>query len=310
MVIPLFNKRQSILRAVDSVLAQSYEDFELIVVDDGSTDGGADLIRGLNNTRIRIIVQENQGVSCARNNGVANADSDWIAFLDADDEYLPDFLKETTALIKKYPDDFLAFVGSDYDSGNTTKKVVATQTGIYDYYSLFRNQRSPVCSSSVLVNKCSFEKVGGYDPALAQFEDWLLYFKLANVGLFGYVVNKLAVYHTDYQTGSTVQDYDKLYDGALYLIVASSKNEECKITSDGTKPSYQQAMNGFIVSLALLLSKAGEKKKALGMLKELKSFNFGWRPELFKKIWSLAVYMIFPAWLLNTVKKFKRASRS
>lgn len=103
VVIPLYNKGSYIARAINSVLAQTFQDFEVIVVDDGSTDDGAAVIKQFDDPRIQIIQQENMGVSAARNRGIEAARAELVAFLDADDEWLPDFLVTIVNLEKKYP---------------------------------------------------------------------------------------------------------------------------------------------------------------------------------------------------------------
>lgn len=86
VVIPLYNKEASIAQSLKSVLSQEYDDFEVVIVDDGSTDGSVDVVEAMNDPRIRLIKQENGGPSKARNTGVKNAKGEWILFLDADDE--------------------------------------------------------------------------------------------------------------------------------------------------------------------------------------------------------------------------------
>jgi glycosyltransferase involved in cell wall biosynthesis len=102
VVIPLYNKAPYIQRAIDSVLAQTYADFELIIVDDGSTDGSGDIVRQYADPRIRLIVQENAGPGAARNRGLREANAEYIAFLDADDEWLPMYLEEQLRLFQQY----------------------------------------------------------------------------------------------------------------------------------------------------------------------------------------------------------------
>lgn len=104
VVIPLFNKGPHIERTLNSVLKQLFQDFEVIVVDDGSTDRGAEIVKGFDDSRIRLIQQENHGVSAARNRGIEEARADFIAFLDADDEWMPDHLEVLLRLQKKYPE--------------------------------------------------------------------------------------------------------------------------------------------------------------------------------------------------------------
>jgi glycosyltransferase involved in cell wall biosynthesis len=93
VVIPLYNKAQSVLAAVGSVLRQSYADFELIVVDDGSTDSSASVIAGIGDRRLRLVGQANAGPGAARNRGLGEALGEYVAFLDADDEWEPGFLQ-------------------------------------------------------------------------------------------------------------------------------------------------------------------------------------------------------------------------
>ena len=103
VVIPLHNKASHIARALDSVLAQSVQPSEIIVVEDGSTDNSADVVARYEDKRIRLIRQSNQGVSAARNRGVSEARTDLIAFLDADDEWKPAFLREIQRLRNNFP---------------------------------------------------------------------------------------------------------------------------------------------------------------------------------------------------------------
>jgi len=103
VVIPLYNKAAHIKRAVDSVLSQTEQDFEIIIIDDGSTDGGGDIVKSYSDSRIKYAWQQNAGVSVARNNGIKQAQADFVGFLDADDEYAPKFIETVLALRQKYP---------------------------------------------------------------------------------------------------------------------------------------------------------------------------------------------------------------
>ena len=107
VVIPLYNKEKSIAMTLDSVLAQSYTDYEVIIVDDGSTDNSLKVVREkfswLDSERVRIIHQENAGVSAARNRGIMEAKGEYVAFLDADDLWNKDFLMAMSKLIAEFP---------------------------------------------------------------------------------------------------------------------------------------------------------------------------------------------------------------
>ena len=103
VVIPLYNKRRYVRDTLQSVLAQSYPRFEIIVVDDGSTDESVEIVKSINDNRIRVIEQRNSGVSVARNRGVWEAKERYVAFLDADDWWHPDYLQRMVRLIEECP---------------------------------------------------------------------------------------------------------------------------------------------------------------------------------------------------------------
>ncbi len=103
VVIPLYNKANYISQCIKSVLDQSFSDFEIVMVDDGSTDGSVELVHGFLDDRIRLISQTNQGVSVARNTGITRATGRYVAFLDADDYWEPDLLETARRDITTYP---------------------------------------------------------------------------------------------------------------------------------------------------------------------------------------------------------------
>jgi glycosyltransferase involved in cell wall biosynthesis len=103
VIIPLYNKGKYIARALDSVYAQTFEYFEVIVVDDGSTDDGPDIVRKYDDPRLRLIQQANAGPGAARNRGVRESTGPWVAFLDADEEWLMDFLRISIEALEAHP---------------------------------------------------------------------------------------------------------------------------------------------------------------------------------------------------------------
>lgn len=100
VVVPLYNKAPYVERTLHSITSQSFGDFEVIVVDDGSTDGGPDIVRALADPRVRLVTQPNMGPGAARNRGISEAQGELLAFLDADDEWLPQFLETGIGLLE------------------------------------------------------------------------------------------------------------------------------------------------------------------------------------------------------------------
>lgn len=102
IVIPLDNKGVCVRRAVDSILAQTYRDYEIIVIDDGLTDDGPATVRRYHDSRLRLIHQENAGPGAARSRGIRESSGLYATFLDADDEWLPEFLMTNVSILKAH----------------------------------------------------------------------------------------------------------------------------------------------------------------------------------------------------------------
>ncbi len=198
IIMPCYNCARTVQTSVQSVLNQSLNDFELIVVDDGSTDDGNGLVNGFNDRRIRLIRQDNTGVSAARNKGIRAARSDCLAFLDADDTWHPDFLQRTLSTLREQPDAVLAYCGwqnlglpgargapfipPDYE---TPEKL---QT-------LFTGCRWPI--HAVVCRRQAVLDAGGFDEQLQNAEDFALWLGIAPDSPIVRVPEVLAYYHFD-----------------------------------------------------------------------------------------------------------------
>lgn len=179
IVIPLYNKGPHIARALNSALTQTLQDFEVIVVDDGSTDNGANIVMDFNDPRIRLVQQENMGVSAARNRGVYESTSDFIAFLDADDEWMSSHLETILRLRNMYPE--AGMYATAYKINMPNRKTLrpcykfisnAPWEGIIpNYFKSAALGDPPVCSSSVAIPKKIFIEVGGFSQAYCWGED-------------------------------------------------------------------------------------------------------------------------------------------
>lgn len=200
VVIPLYNKAAHIRQALDSVLSQSLPAFEVIVVDDGSTDGGGDLVRGYKDPRVRLVAQANAGVSAARNRGISEARADWIAFLDADDTWEPRFLERVLAVVGAdggIDVVFTNFTRTEASSVEFTKDQPSGPVADYLGFFVARNGRG-VNSSCVLIRRNVLEQAGAFPVGVRHGEDIDCWTRLALSGAsFYYVPEVLARYHTD-----------------------------------------------------------------------------------------------------------------
>ncbi|MBR5850728.1 MAG: glycosyltransferase [Alistipes sp.] len=180
VVIPLYNKRSTIAATLRSVAAQRHPAHEIIVVDDGSTDGGAEEVRALGLPNLRLIQQPNGGVCRARNRAIEEATGNYIALLDADDCYEEGFLEEIAALIEEYPDCGLYCTGFQIESEEGIYPAPAPTTrGIVEHF--FRDSAHryiAIPSTSVVPRRC-FAEVGGFPEGMKIGEDLYLWIKLA-----------------------------------------------------------------------------------------------------------------------------------
>jgi len=198
VIMPLFNKAPYVKKAVGSVLAQSFRDWELIVVDDGSTDGGPQVVLDLADERCHVYSQGNLGVSAARNSGVRLAKGELLAFLDADDWWDTDFLKEMVSFADKYPEAGLWASNYWYAKRGKTRVAVNQETGYFNYpKSYLRNDAMPTWTGAVLLRKENFEQVGGFPLGIKLGEDFLLWSKIALKYKFAFLDKPLAYYNND-----------------------------------------------------------------------------------------------------------------
>jgi len=183
IIIPTYNRRQQLLAAIESVIKQTYMDWELIVVDDGSQDGTIDAIQPyLADGRLRYLPQANAGRSAARNNGARHANGEWLSFLDSDDLYLAATLAEHQSALSQSPDVSLFFGGYEYinDEGvRLGERRPWEECGLNLIDLLFNCPGTP---GSILIRRDWFERSHGFDPNLNMAEDWDLFLRLAQLG--------------------------------------------------------------------------------------------------------------------------------
>lgn len=210
VVIPLYNKERQIAKTLQTVLRQTFQDFEIVIVNDGSTDKSIDEVGKIPDQRIRLIHQANAGVSAARNRGIEEARGQYIALLDADDEWDSDYLATQMRLTETYPecDIFVTNYQFRDEFGNTTQTTVRNlpfigEHGILsNYFKVASTSNPPICSISIVADKKTFKAIGGFPLGITSGEDLLTWARLACRYRIAYCVKPHAVYYTP-TTGPT-----------------------------------------------------------------------------------------------------------
>ena len=269
VIIPLYNKAPYVEKAIRSVAAQTFREFELIVIDDGSTDNsfeianqliGEILIDSTTNPPLgglRGATQLNSGVSTARNNGVALASYPYICFLDADDWWAPTFLEEMKALIEEFPE--AGIYGTGYYIVKHSRIRVATigvddgfEKGEIDYCRVYaKTLCMPLWTGAVCIPKPVFEKENGFKPALKLGEDFDLWIRIALKHKVVLVNKPLAYYNQDVEIQNRAIG-PRLYKPEEHMLFTDygkmMENEDFKILFDklaiyGLLPYYLNNVN-------------------------------------------------------------------
>lgn len=300
VVIPLFNKVQYIEKAIQSVLDQSFPDFELIIINDGSTDGSAELAASFDDWRLRIINQDNSGVSSARNKGVAHSKFGYVAFLDADDWWSPHFLHEMSSLISAFPK--AGVYGSKYftvkNGINTEARIGVPDhftSGYIDYFTVYaRTFWVPINCSFVVVRKSLFEEVGGFRPTLKFGEDLDLWIRMALKDKVAYINKFLAYSNQDVElvtralgTGKYWQKEEYVLFNLDYLKAEEKKHPSLKVLLDGLRV---RALSDFYLH--------SQHPDAVRQI--LDSIDFSEQPSFYKFIYR------WPKWLVRTYFRCKQ----
>lgn len=242
IVIPLYNKQNCIRETLRSVFNQSYTDFEVLVVDDGSTDGSLDVVKEFNDERLRIIEKTNSGVSATRNEGIRAAANEWIAFLDADDIWTSFHLETLVKVHNQHPK--AEVLCSNYEKFSSNENYVdklekieqkMTCFIVKDFYLRLLAEKHVIWSSTAVVRKDCFEKVGWFDERLIKGEDLDCWAKLYASFTMAQTEFVTAFYRLDPTDGNATKKVSSVKKYAVYyykpqLWKSSYKSMfECKV---------------------------------------------------------------------------------
>ncbi|MBC7981514.1 glycosyltransferase [Candidatus Parcubacteria bacterium] len=221
--MPAYNAEKNIAEAIDSVIQQTYADWELIVVDDGSTDLTAEIVKSYvkSDCRIRYIYQTNKRLGAARNTGLRAAKGKWLAFLDSDDLWLPDKLLAQTTQIGLTDVDVLFTTGYILHDNTGLLEPYETLTGTFDpgclYRLLFEHNRIPVLS--VIYKKELLDRVGYQDESLKVYgcEDWDYWLRCCIAGA-KFVGMKLPTFKYRIHEGGMSKNSKNMHMAGCYVL--------------------------------------------------------------------------------------------
>jgi glycosyltransferase involved in cell wall biosynthesis len=305
VIIPLYNKGPYIKRAIRSVLTQTIQDFEIIVVEGGSTDNSLEMVRAFDDPRLYVIQQVDKGVSAARNEGVQVAKSDFLAFLDADDEWMPGFIETVLRLKNTYPDAGAYFTavkekglnkkGSNNDEKSHTYSFVPFEgwEGLIENYFLALLYGDPLYyPSSLALCKGVFLENGGFPQGAVWGEDQDLCGRIALRNSIAFSSHICSIIHKTDE-----------YVRVMRKRIASTEehpfiNPARKAISDGEVPDYLvRDLKSWINELVLFSVRynliAGNPAGARKILKRYKIEGI-FRKKIWNEIWSL-----MPTWTFN-----------
>lgn len=228
VIIPTFNRAGRLPNTIESVLAQTYADWELIIVDDESSDGTAGVISAYERRdgRIRGVFQKNTGPAGARNTGVRAARGAFIAFLDDDDEWLPEKLARQVQRFEQQPELGFVYARCAVEQGGRTIDVWPTRPFCNTLRQLFRANFIPTLT--VMVRRKCFEAVGGFDTTLKISDDYDLWLRLAARYPFEWVDHVVAVYHL--HDSNLSKDHVQRYRDHLRLLSKVRINRQAGVT--------------------------------------------------------------------------------
>lgn len=250
VIIPLYNKAPYVAKAISSVLSQSFADFELIIVDDGSKDDSVRMAEKAIEGRdhCQLIRQENAGVSMARNNGVALSHGDYLCFLDADDWWEATFLEEMSKLIEEFPD--AGIYGTNYTIVNETKRKTRVSSvgvelgfekGYINYCHVYaRTMYMPLWTGAVSIPRYVFDEMHGFPKGISLGEDFLLWIRIALKYKVAFLNRPLAFYNQDVEvinrgTGRLYEPHCNMFWNMDFMAEEERNNSDCKLLADNLR---------------------------------------------------------------------------
>ena len=299
VIIPLYNKAPYVKKALETVCAQTYRDYEIIVINDGSTDNSAvvadEYLKATDGIDYQIISQQNAGVSAARNAGVALSHGDYIAFLDADDWWEPTYLERMAQLIEDYHEAGLYACNYVYYKPGKTRVALNIPTGYINYpKAYYESNAMPIWTGAAMIQRKVFEEMGGFPLGIKLGEDFLLWSKIAMQYKVAFLNEALAWYNNDVPVAlRATRNLHHPNNHMLFRmdIIASSLSP----FASNLKIDWQALLDKLRVNglLEYWMSKEYHDVAA----EELKKVDWSQQPDSVKRIYKT------PIWLLNAKRQ-------
>jgi glycosyltransferase involved in cell wall biosynthesis len=292
IIIPLHNKADYVEKSINSVLEQTYENFELIIINDGSTDNSLSIVQQFNDLRIEIVSQKNQGVSAARNNGVLVAKYEYIVFLDADDWWDINFLEEMYKLLIGYPEAGLYACGYNIVKNN---KLVKSKVGVnseftanyIDYFKVYTSTFwVPINCSFVVIMKSVFNNVGGFNEGLKFGEDFHLWVRVALKYKIAYLNENLSYSNQDVDINQRALGANKIYSPPTHFIFNLAFLEQ----EESQNSDLKKLMDGLRVRSLIRYHLSGKYKSETAL--EIAKVNFEQQSKYFNFIYKYPRFLV------------------
>lgn len=270
IIIPLYNKQNYIATTMQSVLRQTFSDFEVIVVNDSSTDDSLRIVKEFTDDRITVHTIPNGGVSAARNYGIARATREYICFLDADDTWSPDYLEAVRRMIATHPG--CTMYGTSYTIRNRTasRRAETVFSSVEPYHIIGNyckmvgeNGYTPFWTSAVCAPRCMFDTVGGFAPGINAAEDLDMWLRLGLAGKVCFHTVPLATYMADSENNfRTRTNWQNIFPYAKWYSYAP-KNSYLK--------RYASMM---LINLAQIANRRKDYRYSLEVLRQIRGSDF------------------------------------
>jgi glycosyltransferase involved in cell wall biosynthesis len=308
IVVPLYNKAPYVLRSLESIAAQTVTDLDVIVVDDGSTDGGADLVANFSDPRFRLIRQANAGPGAARNRGLVETCAPYVAFLDADDCWLPNFIEENLTLFERHPAAAAVSSGWLDPRNGASRREAWIARGVEEGLVALTPDTAPqrlftmlgyMNPSTVLARSASIRRWGGfYERHCLYGEDTTLWLKTFLNEPFVFTLRVFT--KIDVEASQLCRNYTRARPIEPFLLDPSILRDACPQT---LRPLLERLLKIFACKTAAVLGFWGEWRQARQLVWRFISPS-DWRTPLFPTAMLSSSPLVTPvAWLARSFVK-------